>query len=248
MEKFTTYELVLAATKEFTCISKINVQIYVVVSFDEMKIQSNLVFDKHSNELIGFVDLSDEVSNAAAFDEPTANATHVLPFMVRGIASDLKYILEYFSTGNLTSYQIMPVFWKAVSILELPCNLWVCAAVSEGAYPNQKFYDLHIGLIGADYTDDVIHKIVNLFAPSRFTYLKNIFSVVFKYFTGGAVLYRIRQFFKNSDNIYVMLNCYLMYFPRIKQKFRLFCGYMLEIEQILQTLSQSWRLYLHNIV
>ena len=43
---------------------------YVVVSFDEMKIQSNLVFDKHSNELIGFVDLGDEVSNAAAFDEP----------------------------------------------------------------------------------------------------------------------------------------------------------------------------------
>ena len=41
-----------------------------VVSFDEMKIQSNLVFDKHSNELIGFVDLGDEVSNAAAFDEP----------------------------------------------------------------------------------------------------------------------------------------------------------------------------------
>ena len=147
-----------------------DVQRYVVVSFDEMKIQSKLVFDKHSNELIGFVDLGDEVSNAAAFDEPTAIATHVLAFMVRGIASDLKYILGYFSTDNLTSYQIMPVFWKAVSILELSCNLWVCAAVSDGASPNRKFYDLHIGLIGADHSDDVIHKTVNLFAPSRFIY------------------------------------------------------------------------------
>jgi hypothetical protein len=33
------------------------IQRYVVLSFDEMKIQAKLVFDKHSNELIGFVDL-----------------------------------------------------------------------------------------------------------------------------------------------------------------------------------------------
>ncbi len=42
-----------------------DVQRYVVLSFDEMKIQSNLVFDKHSNELIGFVDLNDEDVNVA---------------------------------------------------------------------------------------------------------------------------------------------------------------------------------------
>ena len=64
----------------------------------------------------------------------------------------------------------MPVFWKAVSILELSCSLWVCAAVSDGASPNRKFYHLHIGLIGADHSDDVIHKTVNLFAPSRYIY------------------------------------------------------------------------------
>ena len=137
-----------------------------------MKIQSDLVFSKHSNELIGFVDLGDEVSNAAAFDKPTtralmrvfpkaivlttkshfhvkrtypsirglvvrtitsgktrisAIAAHVLVFMVRGIASDLKYILGYFSTENMTSYQMMPIFWKAVSVLELSCNL--CSAL-----------------------------------------------------------------------------------------------------------------------
>ena len=55
--------------------------------------------------------------------------------MVRGIVSDLKYILGYFSTENLTSYQIIPIFWEAVSILELSCNLWVCAAVGDGASP-----------------------------------------------------------------------------------------------------------------
>ena len=32
-------------------------QRYIVLSFDEIKIRENLVFDKHTNELIGFVDL-----------------------------------------------------------------------------------------------------------------------------------------------------------------------------------------------
>ena len=50
--------------------------------------------------------------------------------------------------------------WKAVSILELSCNL----CVSDGA-----FQDLYIGLIGAD-SDDVIHETVNLYASSRFIY------------------------------------------------------------------------------
>ena len=116
-----------------------DVQRYVILSFDEMKIQSSLVFDKHGNELIGFVDLGDEDVNIAAYS-CLVIASHVLAFMIRGVASDLKYILEYFSTENVTSYQLMPLFWKAVSILKLECNLWVCAAVSDGASPNKVLY------------------------------------------------------------------------------------------------------------
>ena len=145
-------------------------QRYVVLSFDEMKVQSNLVFDKHTNELIGFVDLGDEDVNAAVFDTPTTLASHILAFMVRGVASDLKFILGYFSTQSLTSFQIMPLFWKAVSILEVCCNLWVCAAVSDGASSNRKFYELHAALVGEDYSVDVIHRTINLFAPSRYIY------------------------------------------------------------------------------
>ena len=148
----------------------IGVQRYVVLSFDEMKIQSSLVFDKHTNELIGFVDLGDEDVNVASFDTPTTLATHVLAFMVRGVASDLKYILGYFSTQSLTSYQVMPLFWKAVSILEVCCNLWVCATVSDGASVNRKFYELHAALVGENSTADVIHRTTNLFAPSRYIF------------------------------------------------------------------------------
>ena len=94
-----------------------------------MKIQSKLVFDKHSNELIGFVDLGEEELNVSSGSSDLA--THALVFFVRGAASDLKYALGYFLAKDVTSYQIMPLFWKAVSVLELVYNLWVCAAVSD---------------------------------------------------------------------------------------------------------------------
>lgn len=132
-----------------------------------MKIQSKLVFDKHSNELIGFVDLGEEELNISSGSSDLA--THALVFFVRGAASDLKYALGYFLTKDVTSYQIMPLFWKAVSVLELVCNLWVCAAVSDGASPNRLFYQLHADLVEPD-CGDVINYTPNLFAPSRKIY------------------------------------------------------------------------------
>ncbi len=148
----------------------IGCQRYVVLSFDEMKIQSDLVFDKHTNELIGFVDLGDDDVNAAVLDTPTTLASHVLAFMVRGVASHLKYVLGYFSTQSLTSFQIMPIFWKAVSILEVCCNLWVCATVSDGASPNRTFYELHAALVEKEFSVDVVNRTINLFAPTRYIY------------------------------------------------------------------------------
>ena len=128
-----------------------------------MKIQSKLVFDKHSNELIGFVDLGEEELNVCSGSSDIA--THSLVFFVRGAASDLKYALGYFLTKDVTSYQIMPLFWKAVSVLELVCNLWVCAAVSDGASPNHLFYQPHADLVEPG-CGDVINYTPNLFAPS----------------------------------------------------------------------------------
>ena len=52
---------------------------YVVVSFDEMKIQSKLVFDKHTNELIGFVNLGEEELNISSFG--LVSLSEVLPLI-----------------------------------------------------------------------------------------------------------------------------------------------------------------------
>ena len=63
-------------------ISLTGIQRYVVVVMDEMKIQSNLVFDKNSGDLIGFVDLGDPMTNYASLGDEDIMATHTLAFLV----------------------------------------------------------------------------------------------------------------------------------------------------------------------
>lgn len=101
-----------------------------------------------------------------AFCSTDELATHALVFLVRGVATDLKYTLAYFPTKHVTSYQLMSLFWKAVCVLELACNLWVCATVSDGASPNRRFYELHAEIAG-NSSEGIVHATVNLFCPSR---------------------------------------------------------------------------------
>jgi len=94
-------------------------------------------------------------------------ATHVLVYYVRGLASNLKFSLAYFATKGVTSYQIMPTFWEAVTILEMICGLKVIAAVSDGASPNRKFYKMHHLLDEKDESEAIVHRTINLFAATQ---------------------------------------------------------------------------------
>ena len=144
-------------------------QPFIVLSFEEMKIQQNLVFDKHSGDVIAYVDLGDPEKNFSTFDNEDDLATHVLVYYVRGLASELKFALEYFTTRNIYSLQIMSTFWEAISILEYTCNLPVIAAVPDRASQNRTFYRMHSGL--NDHPDaGVVYKTVNLFAPDSYIY------------------------------------------------------------------------------
>ena len=92
------------------------IQRYIVLLFDEMKIKSNLVFDKHSGELIGFVDLGDPDTNFATLpSDCNTLATHALVFFLHGLATNLKYSYAYFATDAVTSTQLMPIFWEAIA-------------------------------------------------------------------------------------------------------------------------------------
>ena len=86
-----------------------NWQQYVGLLHDEIKIKADLVYNKHSGELIGFMNL-DDVGNAVLnmeqnMDEqrPQELAKYVLVLFVRGIATDLQFSLAHFATGGISA-------------------------------------------------------------------------------------------------------------------------------------------------
>lgn len=144
-------------------------QRYVAILFDEIKVQGNLVWDKHSGELIGYVNLGVPDINFATLENIDEIATHALLFMVRGITTTLKHTLGYFATAAVTAVQMFPIFWRAVSILEMNCNLAVVAATVDGASPNRRFFQMHAGIQG-NTENDVVFRTKNLFNPERNIY------------------------------------------------------------------------------
>lgn len=144
---------------------------YVVLVFDEMKIKGRLVFDKHSGKLIGFTSLGDPDLDFSTFEELEV-ASHVLAFMVRGVQTTLKFMLVYFLTQTVVSYQLVPIYWRAVGILELNCGLHVVGTVSDGMSANRKFFRVHKHISGEQEKEgtqgmECVNKTMNLYAPQR---------------------------------------------------------------------------------
>ena len=161
-------EEVIEELKDLTN-SYFDVQRYIVLLFDEMKIMSNLVFDKVTGELIGYLDLGDPDINFGTLERVDAIASHALVFFIRGICTELKFTLACFATNRITSYQLMPLFWEAIGVLELTCNLWVIASTSDGASPNRRLYRMHKPLDN-NAEDDLCYRTINLYAPHRYIY------------------------------------------------------------------------------
>ena len=76
-------------------------------------------------------------------------------------------MLGYFFTRNVASFQIMPLFWRGVAILELKVNLNVVAGISDGASPNRRFFQLHdCTCFGGTVSDtNIVYKTKNMFSP-----------------------------------------------------------------------------------
>ena len=105
----------IGKTKDFSQAER-----YFVLAMDEMKIQEDLMWDKNTGDLIGFVDLGD-----TELIMEHSRASHVLVFLLRSMINPIKFSFGNFATTSASSFQLFPLFWKAVSILELQCNLKV---------------------------------------------------------------------------------------------------------------------------
>ena len=85
---------------------------YVVLVFDEMKVREDLVFNKHTGMVTGFVDhgqqsldqrfstLAEECNHALSLSKRIV-ATHMLTMMVRGIFFKLDFPFAQFATTGL---------------------------------------------------------------------------------------------------------------------------------------------------
>ena len=146
-----------------------NPERYIVLCFDEMKVQEDLVSDKNTGELVGFVDLGDMDVNYAVLSQESELATHILVFLVKSIVNPLPFSFATFSTAGNTAAQMFPIFWRAVAILEKSCNLHVMAAVGDGASSNRSFFKVHRGM-DDDAGREVIYRTVNHFNAGQFIY------------------------------------------------------------------------------
>ena len=90
-----------------------------------MYVKKDLVYNKITGELVGFVNLGDTNMHIQAFERAitsessgsTANeplASTMLGIMVRGLFPRLQYPYAYFPSSNLTGGLLYDPFWEAV--------------------------------------------------------------------------------------------------------------------------------------
>ena len=114
-----------------------------------MKIPSNLVLNKHTGELTGYVDLGYTELNYAMLEKTDNIATHILAFLLRSIVNPFKFSLANFSISGGSASQMFPLLWKAISICEVNF-LKVLAVTCDGASPNCKLFKMHFPITNED--------------------------------------------------------------------------------------------------
>lgn len=140
-------------------------QKYVCLVFDEVKVKEDLVYDKHSANLLGFVQIGDINDHLSDFERMKSSevlrpqlATHILTFMVCGILSDLEFPYVSFPCSSITGDQLYPLVWGCIRRLEA-CGFKVLALTCDGASTNRTFLKLH-----QFSNDDVVYKTTNPYA------------------------------------------------------------------------------------
>ena len=109
----------------------------VILILDEMSIHEDLVYDKHSGELIGYTNLGDINNHLLAFEKslsdpgPPEIANSMLMFMVQGLFIPLQFPYCQFPCCSVTGDLLFKPIWEAVYRIERcgfqvhdPCTVW----------------------------------------------------------------------------------------------------------------------------
>ena len=105
---------------------------YLLLIIDGMHVRESLAFDKHSGDLVGFVNLGDVNQLLMDFEEalnedsssPTM-ANSMTVFMPRELFTKLHFTLTQFPCFSITGDLLFDPYWEAVCRAER-CGLKVC--------------------------------------------------------------------------------------------------------------------------
>ena len=176
---------------------------YCVLIMDEMKIKEDLVYNKHTGQIVGYVNLGNVQQQLTMLEQNKKAtdyiATHMLAFMVRGISTRLNYPIAHFTTTNLSAEQMYPLIWELVSKVERT-GLKVVAITADGASQNRKFFEMHKDTSGSNVSNGVTYKTVNIVASTRHVYfvsdiphlMKTVRNCWEKSRSGGPKLMQVR--------------------------------------------------------
>ena len=118
---------------------------YVAILIDEMKIKEGLVYNKVSEEIVGFInqgDINDDLLKLEQRGEHPPIAKYVLVLMVRGLLFKLVYPYGHFGTSGVSGDLLYPIVWEAIRRLEANGLKMLCIT-ADGASSNRKFFRMH---------------------------------------------------------------------------------------------------------
>ena len=149
---------ILADLVEKKKIFKLKHQLYYVLAFDEIYVRKNLVFDKRTGELVGFVkldELEEELTalNRELHDELSGvvvNTTKpqrkpvdkMLCFLLTGICNNLKAVVACYPRASTSKEKLHGIVWEVVSTLERN-GFHINCVVCDGASVNRGFIQMH---------------------------------------------------------------------------------------------------------
>ena len=93
----------------------------IAILIDEMSIKEDLVYDKHTGQVIGFVNLGEVNNHLQLFkqslndkeDDPVM-AKSMMAFMVKGLFTSLRFPYVHFPCTSISGEQIFSPFWQSV--------------------------------------------------------------------------------------------------------------------------------------
>lgn len=122
---------------------------YVVLLMDEMKVKEDLIYDKYSGHLIGFVSLGEVNDLLLNMGQKCTDnsqhppvSKHIFVLMVRGLFFKFEFPYAHFGARDLSADMIFPIVWEAIQLLE-GIGLKVICVTADGASINRKFFRMH---------------------------------------------------------------------------------------------------------